>query len=167
MHLYKIECPQHQSIVKTIQSAHGVQQTYHLFGSEPRECVVRGFDCPLKDWLIPCFLADQLISGSYIDLLRICERNANIRADHLPWWCWVIILLSVGNHRRRGIVHSMTGWRCVYHSWNLYSGMVVSAFAPIPVKQFSVVTRTGVAAILLTAIWANEHIGKGICLALF
>ena len=45
--------------------------------------------------------------------------------------------------------------------------MVVSALAPIPVKQFPVVTRTGVAAILFSAIWADEHIGKWILLTLF
>lgn len=44
--------------------------------------------------------------------------------------------------------------------------MVVSALAPIPVKQFPVVTRTGVAAIFLTTIWADEHIGKWVLLTL-
>jgi len=57
-------------------------------------------------------------------------------------------------------------WR-VHHSGDLYCGMVVSALTTIPVKQFSVVTRTGVAAIFLTTIWADEHIGKWVLLTLF
>lgn len=106
MNLNEVQGTEHQSVVKVIQSADLGQQFNHFSGSQPCKRIVRGIGCSLQNWLIPGFLADYLVPCPDEGLLRISYRDLDIGAKHLTSGCRVVVLFSIGNHRRRGVLHS-------------------------------------------------------------
>lgn len=106
IHFDIIQGAEHQGIIELSQSAHAVQKFDHLPGSQSYKCIIRGFNCPLENRLIPCFPAYQLIPGTYKNPFRIFKWQADIGTDHLPRRGWAIVLFSICNHSRRRLFHS-------------------------------------------------------------